>query len=1029
MKRLLVTMLLVMSGAVLWAQSILGVDVSALQGTITWSQVAAAGKSFAFIKATKGTCYTDSRFGSYITSAPSAGLVVGAYHFALPEDNTAGAEALYFLSTAGAYTGAGYLPPVLDLEDPAGTCLVHSQALTSYYSSAALTAWTQTWVDTVYRHTGRMPIIYTSPSIAGYLSSSLNNCKLWIADPGTSATTAPSNIGNWTTWAFKQYDWYGAVSGITGNVDLDVFNGTATDFNSLTVVNPAPLCNNDDVCSPRQLMISSTCRPDTCSTVNATTSAGITFYGAGSCTSLYQSGRYDDDVWFSITPHTTDSVTLTATPITNTGSFDMVMGVYTGGCSAPAQVGCADRHGAGAAETLTFYPMADSTYLVRIFSYGIGSSYAGDFSICAYSPCPSPAVPIITGDSILCHGGTAQLSIANACTGCRYHWSDGDTARTHTTASAGLYSVTVTNSCGVATVSSGWQLTASNLMVHASAGAAAVCAGQSISLSATGTATTYLWAGQGLSGTSGPAVSASLAAAGHYTYTVTGYKNACSATDTIGVTVEPTPVLSITPGQQLSLCSGGAGSSVTMHVSGADSYRWSPSTGLSSDTASGPTISGLSTTTNYTVTGTIGICSATASVTINVTQTPAISLSPASVTICTGGSGTLLSVTGQASSYLWSPSAGLDTTGGPIVTANPMVNTTYTVTASSGSCYATASAAVNVGTHPTAYISASDTAISCMDSTATLTAYPNGSACHWSGPSGTISDTAQHISVSAPGAYIVVISSAGGCPDTAVASLVIVRPPLLIAAAGADQIISRGDTVTLGAMPAATGGTGIYTYDWRSVPAGYHSTLPNPLAWPADTTLYILTVTDTHGCVATDSAIVWAALPAACDSPLPAPLLQVSGCQLSIVPVAGVSYQWYYDSLEVQGSTGYQLMATTDGTYYVVITSLSDSDCVATSAPVSINCPAAIADVRTEEISIQPNPSTGKITITGVTGSSIDDIRVYDMTGALVYSDRAAHYSGQSAIILDLILADGIYLLRCISDGATQAIAKVEIRR
>lgn len=116
-----------------FSKNILGIDVSAVQGTINWTQVSAEGKSFAFVKATKGTCYTDSKFYTNMANGNSAGIKLGAYHFALPEDNTAISEANYFVSVASSYIGAGYLPPVLDLEDPAGTCLNNTLALSNYF--------------------------------------------------------------------------------------------------------------------------------------------------------------------------------------------------------------------------------------------------------------------------------------------------------------------------------------------------------------------------------------------------------------------------------------------------------------------------------------------------------------------------------------------------------------------------------------------------------------------------------------------------------------------------------------------------------------------------------------------------------------------------------------------------------------------------------------------------------------------------------------------------------------------------------
>jgi hypothetical protein len=56
----------------------------------------------------------------------------------------------------------------------------------------------------------------------------------------------------------------------------------------------------------------------------------------------------------------------------------------------------------------------------------------------------------------------------------------------------------------------------------------------------------------------------------------------------------------------------------------------------------------------------------------------------------------------------------------------------------------------------------------------------------------------------------------------------------------------------------ATGGTGIYTYSWTSIPAGFTSNIQNPVAWPVNTTKYIAavtsgtnTLTDTAKCIVT----------------------------------------------------------------------------------------------------------------------------------------------------------------------------------
>ena len=227
MKKLVIILLLSL-GFSLKGQNILGIDVSHHQNSINWTLVYNDGKVFAFCKATEGRTYQDPNFNTYMVNGKNAGLLMGAYHFARPDNNTATQEANNFLTHAQNYIGDGYLPPVLDVEDPP------NGHLDQLYTATQLTNWVQTWLTEVENQTGIKPIIYTNAHYAAYLKPSLNTYNLWIANPGTSPSSPPTNIGNWQTWLFKQYDWYGNVNGINGNVDLNVFNGTANDLYNLT---------------------------------------------------------------------------------------------------------------------------------------------------------------------------------------------------------------------------------------------------------------------------------------------------------------------------------------------------------------------------------------------------------------------------------------------------------------------------------------------------------------------------------------------------------------------------------------------------------------------------------------------------------------------------------------------------------------------------------------------------------------------------------------------------------------------------
>src|SRR5690242_21813174 len=77
------------------------VDVSSFQGAINWQQYKTwasqwDGISRVVMKSTEGTGYTDPRFHEYRAGALAAGIeVIGYYHYARPEWNSAQAEATW----------------------------------------------------------------------------------------------------------------------------------------------------------------------------------------------------------------------------------------------------------------------------------------------------------------------------------------------------------------------------------------------------------------------------------------------------------------------------------------------------------------------------------------------------------------------------------------------------------------------------------------------------------------------------------------------------------------------------------------------------------------------------------------------------------------------------------------------------------------------------------------------------------------------------------------------------------------------
>ncbi|MFM8943932.1 MAG: glycoside hydrolase family 25 protein [Actinomycetota bacterium] len=210
------------SDAVTYAE---GIDVSHWQGTISWPTVKGAGKSFAFLKATQGTGYLDATYATNRSGANAVGIPVGAYHFAdvtKTPTNTAGARAEAEWFVANAQPRVGDLPPVFDIEKNNGL------------GTIALTDWAMAWLERVRQLTGIYPMIYTSPAgwndrfgAAGNVVAESGYGLLWVAHWTTAASpTIPANNWAGNGWTFWQYTSSGTVPGISGNVDLDRYNGT-----------------------------------------------------------------------------------------------------------------------------------------------------------------------------------------------------------------------------------------------------------------------------------------------------------------------------------------------------------------------------------------------------------------------------------------------------------------------------------------------------------------------------------------------------------------------------------------------------------------------------------------------------------------------------------------------------------------------------------------------------------------------------------------------------------------------------------
>ena len=195
-----------------------GIDVSYYQNTVDWPLVRGSGRRFAFARISDGARFSDPVFARNWAGIKSAGLIRGAYQFFRPGQDAA-AQADVVVRAVGRL-GAGDLPVVLDLEESDGE------------SSATVMSRALTWIDRVTAGTGKKPILYTSLGFLDAIrgTAPLNGLTLWVANYGRVCPYLPAGFANWQFW---QYSDKGSVRGVTGNVDVNVFNGTFAQLEAL----------------------------------------------------------------------------------------------------------------------------------------------------------------------------------------------------------------------------------------------------------------------------------------------------------------------------------------------------------------------------------------------------------------------------------------------------------------------------------------------------------------------------------------------------------------------------------------------------------------------------------------------------------------------------------------------------------------------------------------------------------------------------------------------------------------------------
>jgi hypothetical protein len=289
-----------------------------------------------------------------------------------------------------------------------------------------------------------------------------------------------------------------------------------------------------------------------------------------------------------------------------------------------------------------------------------------------------PSVTVAASTGSICSGTTASLTATGATT---YSWIPaGGTSSVAVVSptSTTVYTVTGTSLGCSNTKTVNLNVTPTPTVV-ASVSPSVICAGATVSLTASG-ATTYSWMPN--SSTSGtttatPAVST--------TYTVSGTTAGCTNTKTLNVTVNNVPTLTVTvnPASGV-LCTAGATATLTA-TGTSTAYAWN----------SGPTTASISVapsaTTVYTVIGTNSCGVKTVTTSITVATTPTIAAMSSATANCPGNPSVLTASATPGVIFSWNTGASTAS-----ITVTPTTTITYTVTGTNACGTATATVVQNI---------------------------------------------------------------------------------------------------------------------------------------------------------------------------------------------------------------------------------------------------------------------------------------------------------------------------------------------
>ncbi|HEY0041821.1 MAG TPA: hypothetical protein VGB71_14215, partial [Flavisolibacter sp.] len=466
-----------------------------------------------------------------------------------------------------------------------------------------------------------------------------------------------------------------------------------------------------------------------------------------------------------------------STPTGGNGTYTYQWQVTTGNCSAGNFVNVA-QNGNDIDYAVPAGTASNVCFRRRVTSGTCTVSSSNQITV-SNSDQTTPQAPTVSTTQPTCALNTGTITVTSPAPSANVRYSiDGITYTNQTGIfaglSAGTYEVTV-RYVGADCISPARSVTLTGVLTPTGtispAPAPPICAGNSVTLTISGTATSYQWR---LNGNPIPgATSSTYPATQAGTYTATISNGVCSGTTSNSsvVTVNPIPSGSITPPASTTIC---AGQTATLTATGGSTYQWF----LGNNQITNAT--GAVYEANQPGTYSVDIISAqgckarsTNTVTITVNPSPTGTITPSTAIVCAGSSVTL-SVSGISSTYQWflNGNAILGATGStyPATQAGA-----YTVRLSNNNCTAFASNTVNATANSAINVGTAINNADCVTPTGSITVSAgggSGSGYMYSKDNGASFQASNIFPGLAAGTYQIVVRDAAGCRSVPLATTV-----------------------------------------------------------------------------------------------------------------------------------------------------------------------------------------------------------------------------------------------------------------